>query len=531
MRFPTTLLTIGLIVASKLQAQQPDGALPGRFAGEGINVGMEYVVFNSERFVESSARAFAETGMTGMKHYVEAVDWGTMQRGPRQKIEFSKLDWFVREYQRCGFTELTISLKSHSSWASKDIKGLLGKNALGSDPTPKPEYLPHYKRWVAAVVERYDADGDEDMPGLRWPVRYLEIGNELSSFEPEPVGDYLEMLEHAYAAAHGAYDEVLVAHVAFLLTPVNMDVDDPADYDTRWRTTFRKDMHHGLADMRAVLDRPDLFDVLNLHNLGDPYEIEDLVGWLDYETGRRGYDKPIIISDTTPTSYIGWGSATRSEGPRARLGLVARPARETDRPRLASYFTKLIANDPETLAWTRGFVAADHVQRTVIAAEQGIQLINLAFVGDILHATWKIFEAGAGISAWGGALRADLGNGRILERYPAFYAVQQMMAHLRGYESIRRLPLADEQARVYQVEKAGRRIWIAWRDPRAALLPEDGTPSLPITLETGGSQATVEKVITGMGQEQAERRSVAVLDGHVRLELEHTPIYVWSEAD
>jgi hypothetical protein len=159
----------------------PEEELPGRVAGNNLVVGMEYVVFNSERFVKSSARAFAETGMTGMKHFVEAVDWGTMQRRPNAPIDFSKLDWFVREYQRCGFTELTISLKSHSSWASKDIKGLFGKNALGSNPVPKPEHMPKYERWVQSVVERYDADGKADMPGLRWPVRYVEIGNEFSS--------------------------------------------------------------------------------------------------------------------------------------------------------------------------------------------------------------------------------------------------------------------------------------------------------------------------------------------------------------
>ena len=95
----------------------------------------------------------------------------------------------------------------------------------------------------------------------------------------------------------------------------------------------------------------------------------------------------------------------------------------------------LIADDRGTLGWTRGFVAADHVQRTVIAAEQGIKLINLAFIGDIPHATWALFKAGAGISAWSGAIRANLGNGRILEKYPPYYAVQQMMGYLQGYES------------------------------------------------------------------------------------------------
>jgi len=30
------------------------------------------------------------------------------------------------------------------------------------------------------------------------------------------------------------------------------------------------------------------------------------VKWLAHETGKRGFPKTIIISDTAPTSYTGW---------------------------------------------------------------------------------------------------------------------------------------------------------------------------------------------------------------------------------
>jgi len=494
-------------------------AAPGRFAGDGIVVGFEYALLDSPRLVAGMAATFAETGIPGMKHYVEAVQWGNMQSGPDEEIDFETFDRFVREYQAHGFTELTISLKPHSRWASKDVRRLTSTNA-----SPRPEYRELFREWVRAVVERYDADGVDDMDGLRWPVRYVEIGNELSSYQPEPVEEYLETLRLAYEAAHEAFDEVRVGHAAFLFAPVDMRVEDPAGWDEAWRTTPRVDDHHGLDDMRAVLDHPDRFDFVNLHNLGDPYEIEDLVRWVRWETTRRGYEKPIVISDTTPTSYIGWGPANRCTG--RPLGVLARPATEADRCRLAAYFTRLLDGDEETLAWTRSFVAADQVQRTIIAAEQGVRVINLAFVSDLFWLTLKPMGAGAGISAWGGAIRINPWTGRVLERYPLFHAARQLMGHLSGYRSVRRIDFPDPRVRVYRVDAADGSRWVAWLEPGRALIPEDGTPGRDVTLDLPAGTYTIERAITAMGREEAESEAVEAPAGSLALRLTHAPVYV-----
>ena len=41
-----------------------------------------------------------------------------------------------------------------------------------------PADMPAYTAWVTALVERYDGDGVDDMPGLLRPVRYWEVDNE-----------------------------------------------------------------------------------------------------------------------------------------------------------------------------------------------------------------------------------------------------------------------------------------------------------------------------------------------------------------
>src|SRR3990170_4525936 len=105
------------------------------------------------------------------------------------------------------------------------------------------------------------------------------------------------------AGPHRANEAVIVAHAAFLTTLAFADNPDPSEYETAFAGL--PDQTHSLADIRQVLDRPDFFDVVNMHSLGDPYEIEAIVSWLNYEMARRGYQKGIIISDTATTPFIG----------------------------------------------------------------------------------------------------------------------------------------------------------------------------------------------------------------------------------
>jgi len=148
----------------------------------------------------------------------------------------------------------------HSHWASKNVPRL-GKY---TNTAPKPEYKELFESWITSVVERYDGDGVNDMPGLRWPVHYFEIGSEFSSYQPEPVEEYLETLRMAYRAAHRASNHVMIGHSAFLIAPVNLDVKSPRDYEKVWATTKIADRHHGLNDQRIILDHPELFDFQNL---------------------------------------------------------------------------------------------------------------------------------------------------------------------------------------------------------------------------------------------------------------------------
>lgn len=482
-------------------------------------IGTEYVAIENQGRVSTLAEMLAPIGLQAAKPLPENFNWGNMQPSPEAALDFQRLDNFVREFQAAGFSGLVLALKSNSPWASKSYPG---GGLITLTGGVKAEYLDAYENWVFAVVERYDADGDADMPGLRYPIRFYEIGSEFSSYEPEPVEEYLAILERAYAAAHRAYADVLVAHAAFLTTRAFAANPRPNEYETAFEAI--PDHNHGLADMRKVLDRPDLFDLLNVHSLGDPYEIEAIVAWLNYETGLRGYQKRIILSDTATTPFISWGPATACDRAPNMMGQVIPPATEADRCRLADYFTKLVDGDEATVRWTQAFAAQDTAKRVVISAEQGVLLINTAFTEDLFWLKLPLAQAGAGTSAWAGLVDVERREYRA-----GYYALQQLVGHLDGYESITRLALGEQGVRVYEISRADRRFWIAWYDPGYLVLPGDAQPEATVPLDIGAPEVIVESLITQFGQDSPERVTLSAPDGILTLTLTPTPVFILAD--
>ena len=73
-----------------------------------------------------------------------------------------------------------------------------------------------YSDWLTAVVERYDGDGIDDMPGLRYPIRHWEVLNEpemqgpkLTFYQEDPQS-YLKLLKVSYRAIKSADAESIV---------------------------------------------------------------------------------------------------------------------------------------------------------------------------------------------------------------------------------------------------------------------------------------------------------------------------------
>jgi hypothetical protein len=212
-----------------------------------------------------------------------------------------------------------------------------------------------------------------------------------------------------------------------------------------------------------------------------------MLEWLRWESARRGYRKPVLISDTATNPWVAWGVATYCDWPPARMGVIIPPATEADRCRLAAYFTRLVNGDPATVRWTQEYAAADNVKRVVIAAEQGVVLINTAFAEDLSWFKLKPLGAGTGPSAWAGLVDLDR-----RERRAGYHALRQLLTHLAGYSSIARLPHPDPAVRIYELRSPAGSRWIAWYEPDRVVLPGDPVPTLPVELPVGVLPVQVE---------------------------------------
>jgi hypothetical protein len=471
-----------------------------------ITIGAEYAFPGQET-------AFKDSGISGIKFYPENyTSWGKMQSAANKPIDFTQTDDMVKRYQNNGMTNITMGLRYDASWAKQ------------SNGIPKPEYMVAYENWLTKTVERYDGDGKDDMPGLRAAINTYEIGVEFSSYAPASGTDYEPFLARSYTIAHNAYPDVKIAHAAFLT--MNVFKDDPAstDYAKAFNSTrLAGSGMKSYADITAILDHPEAFDVLNLHALTDPTEIDRMVRWANYEMQRRNYSKPIIISDTSTNPFIAFGPATTCTG--AIKGVIIYPAVEADRCNLAKYFTNLVNNDATAIAFVRQFSAEDVSKKIIVAAANNVTRIDAAFTEDIAILK-KAASAGAGNAAWGGLLDNNanfLTNVRTVNaKLPGFYALGQTQSKLKQYDSIKRVTTSDNKVRIYEVKNGSATSWIAWYEPGKVYLPGDVIPSVTIALPNVTGTVNLEYLITKIGATTPDKQT----GDAAKLTLTPTPVFI-----
>jgi hypothetical protein len=170
----------------------------------------------------------------------------------------------------------------------------------GSVMVGAPCNMETYKSYLSSLVERYDGDGTDDMPGLKAPVKYWEIMNE-PSMQGQSTGGMGEELKF-FVGTTEEYVEILKA---------SYEVIKEADPEA-------KVLHAGIAGMDqafqdfwapiyATENISDYFDIANLHTISTYSDREDL--FMDkYLTflGKYGLeDKPIWITELQLGSLLG----------------------------------------------------------------------------------------------------------------------------------------------------------------------------------------------------------------------------------
>lgn len=138
-----------------------------------------------------------------------------------------------------------------------------------------------YAAWLTALVERYDGDGVDDMPGLQYPIRHWEILNEPTmqgqyglTFFQEDSAAYLEVLKLSYDTIKEADPNAVVL--------LGGQAGMQPEFVKYWEPVLKS--------------RGDYFDVGNIHSIGSDIDFfaPEYRAFLD----RLGYDaKPFWITE------------------------------------------------------------------------------------------------------------------------------------------------------------------------------------------------------------------------------------------
>jgi len=215
--------------------------------------------------------------------------WGHIE--PQQgQYRWHEADGYVQTVQSQDMATLAtiwpFAPWDQANWGTSDPGGLIFERELGRSRR-KPNDMDAYKAFVSALVERYDGDGRDDMPGLKFPIKHWEASNEPSNqgefhtfFDGSPE-DYLEVLSATYQAVKEADPEAKVLH-AGMAGVTTSEV-------SFWEPVFAKGNEY--------------FDIANIHSI----EASDKLYVPEFKEllAKHGIDKPIWVTEVQHNSDIG----------------------------------------------------------------------------------------------------------------------------------------------------------------------------------------------------------------------------------
>ncbi len=205
----------------------------------------------------------------------------------------------ILENKEEGKNEKFLSLDDFSLWAPPVYKCV-------------PKDMDSYKRFVKALVERYDGDGRDDMPGLTMPIKYWEVVNEPYNNFPDQLNitagnieeimhteeyffgsgkSYASLLKATYLAVKEADPDALV---------LNGGMEPPPKENIQGINYFNN--YYGFYD-EVINSAADYFDIFNFHYLEGSNENTDVNNpVMDLENFENRYsdkirDKPVWITE------------------------------------------------------------------------------------------------------------------------------------------------------------------------------------------------------------------------------------------
>jgi len=433
-------------------------------ADSGSRFGIDYVYpLQATYRQEKWPQLFAETG-AGWVNFAD-VGWNAIEPNPpddegNHTYKWRKLDRAVKVWQKYGF-HITISLRLGNGWFAGPIKYRPGGwEFKNSDRLPAEEYIDDYRAWIAALVERYDGDGVDDMRGLREPILYYQVGNEYANpaFWTGTPEDYEVLLDMTREAARSASPDVQIISNGIRWNDAFHN-DPNAEH---FEETFAAFLERLPSDVwREAWQRYRRFTELTV-SLADGYDILDAGGNGPYETSSAGYmawvRQTLEASGFDPDGITIWDMEARSE-PRLTYNEYVQFHPELTIPDGEEILCALknqsgCTYDHDTAeAWYRAEQSRVLVKVFVTRFAAGFEKVFMGMPND-----WdKSLAAFTVQNPFIGLTSAD---GR---PWPAFYALKLLVEKLDGFARAEKMPAESGVALYRFTFDDGRApVWVAW---------------------------------------------------------------------
>ncbi|MGB9593367.1 MAG: hypothetical protein ACPL7R_04435, partial [Anaerolineae bacterium] len=498
----------------------PAATQPPSAPSPGFAFGVEYMLPGGLAAVYSQLGARWARSNTSKQ-----FSWGTIEPKPpaadgQHTYDWAEADQIIAEWQNAGF-HIQVYTNANNTWAS----------STRLHHVPDLEYMDDYEAFVFSLVERYDGDGDRDMPGLKFPVLHYTVVEEWTGYFEGTAEDYLRILAAAHRAIKRANPQALVGLVDFFL----IDVFDgnPSPEEVERRAAKDHPLRHPMSEVRELLRHPDLFDRVEIHALGDYTELYPTMAWLRAEMRKNGYEKPVWIGDALPVSSLLMPITPRGLLPGAADSdyQTVTPIRPQDAVRTIGWLEAVgNAKSPQHQVaerWWRAVQAMELVKKIVIAIHAGYAGMNLAWlVESPLTRTPRI------TGSWGFQGMADAEYNFLTQTWsvnslqPAFYAYQLTIRKLEGYAAVERLDVGGD-VYAYRFTVRRRPVYVLWHEPgRLYFLDEAEPASASVNLPVEFAQAVVTHTITRIGQTEPDTETIAAQDGILTLSLGPAPVFV-----
>lgn len=481
------------------------------------------------------------------------VAWGTLDPRPPDhpvaRYDWQGLDDTLRALERAGVAPLLV-LSPACAWASVPrgetdfaravrerlpaADALLAVEAATGAAPPQPGAWKEWQRFVRDLVERYDGDGQRDMPGLGRPLRALQVLDQVERGTRwlGSADEYLRLLHHAKEAVGEAQARVEVVHAAVDLHGLFLPGPDDADgWKRRLEATVpvtppmvRLEVERGLEIVERALGLPLAYDALPHVGHGHLAWDERNLAALRRRLDERGSTHIPVWLTQSPTRRL-------EEAP-APVPSVQIPAEEARlRARLLSEAVRAGEETPAR-RWLRRGTAFDLVRGAARARAAGATRVltygltddPLLVPGDDGPAT----RLQGFLAPLGGAAGAPA-----LAPTPSWYAARQMNRLLLGHRTARPAPLGTAGTAV--VFGFGEQAPLPWV---AVLLPEAAPSWAGDALGAGATHLArvplpdgdVELEEVALTDGPVSRRRETVREGLLTLTLGPAPLYVLPAA-